>query len=97
MRVVAGEGHLGLEISPIVQGVRVQYNECYTPLEDVVVHQLGFGQLLLLGDRHSTNVTEGLRQRTSILVHVSLLRALNSFMSTRCAASAMVSSLSASE
>jgi hypothetical protein len=31
--------------------------------------------------------------RTSMLVHVSLLRALNSFMSTRCAASAIVPSL----
>lgn len=29
-------------------------------------------------------------RHTSMLVHVSLLRALNSFMSTRCAASAMV-------
>mgnify|MGYP004501963399 CR=1 FL=1 len=40
---------------------------------------------------------ELVRSRTSMLVHVSLLSALNSFMSTRCAASAMVLSLSISE
>jgi hypothetical protein len=95
--IAAGKGHLGLEISPIVQRVWVQDNECYTPLEDVVVHQLEVGQLLLHSGRHSTSDTKDMRKPASIWVHVSLLRALNSFMSLRCAASAILSSLSASE
>ena len=50
-----------------------------------------------IGGRHSYGRDGGGGMRTSMLVHVSLLRALNSFMSTLCAASAIVPSLAIPE
>lgn len=92
MGVIAGEGHLGLEITTVVQGFRIEHYEGYAPFEHVVVHKLGSGQSLIdsfTGGRHFVVEIATVAMRTSILVHVSLLRALNSFMSTRCATSAM--------
>jgi cytochrome c-type biogenesis protein CcmE len=41
MGIVAGEGHLGLEVAAVVEGVLVQHDERYAPLEDVFVDELG--------------------------------------------------------
>ena len=38
--VVFREGHLGLEVAAIVEGIRVQHDERYAPLEDVVIDKL---------------------------------------------------------
>ena len=40
MRVIAGEGHLGLEIAAVVEGIRIEHDKGDTPFEDVVIHQL---------------------------------------------------------
>jgi hypothetical protein len=95
MRVVAGKRHFRLEVAAVIEGVLVEHNECDAPLEDVVVHHLRHGGLT--GCSCSPLECRHLRcsqKRTSMLVHFSLLSCLNSFMSTRCAASPMVPSLS---
>lgn len=35
--IVAGEGHIGLEVAAIVHGVRVEHDEGNVPFEDVVI------------------------------------------------------------
>ena len=85
MRVVARERHLSLEVAAIVHGLFVHDDEGDTPLEDILVDELqGMLAMWLLGEKWC-----GIG--TSMLVHVSLLRALNSFMSIRSADCAMVS------
>lgn len=38
--VVLGKGQLGLEVAAVVKRVRVQHDECDTPLEDILVDEL---------------------------------------------------------
>ena len=38
--VVLGEGHLRLEVTAIVKGVRVQHDQGHAPLEDILVDEL---------------------------------------------------------
>jgi hypothetical protein len=102
--VIAGKGHLGLEVATVVERVWVEHNQGHAPLKDIVVQELYSSQSVSqsvtgkpIGGRHTVVDMAVLVGHTSMLVQVSLLSALNSFMSTRCAASAMVSSLALSE
>ena len=40
MRIIAREGHLGLEVAAVVGRIGVENDEGDTPLKNVVVHQL---------------------------------------------------------
>ena len=83
--IILGEGELRLVVAAVVERVRVQDNESDAPLEDILVDELeGVLAMWLLGEKWCDI-------GTSMLVHVSLLRALNSFMSMRSADCAMVS------
>jgi hypothetical protein len=46
MRVIAGKGHLGLEVTAVVERVWIEHDEGNAPLEDVIVQELWNGQLM---------------------------------------------------
>jgi hypothetical protein len=46
MGIIAGEGHLGLEITTVVEGIRVEHDKSHTPFKDVIVQELQWGQSL---------------------------------------------------
>jgi hypothetical protein len=93
MRVVARKRHFGLEVAAVVERVFVEHDERDAPLEDVIVDHLR-GGLAGCFARHWEAGMCCSESRTSMFVHFSLLSCLNSFMSTRCAASPMMPSLS---
>ena len=86
--ICLGEGELRLEVAAVVERVGIQDDERDAPLKDVVVDQLGASQPC--GRAGCPSETW---RRTSMLVHVSLLSALNSFMSMRSADCAMATAV----
>jgi hypothetical protein len=80
VRVVRRECHGGLEVTAIVQGVRVDHDQCDIPVEDVVIVQL------CEACQSCRSVTlEESGMLTWTWTHFSLRRALNSFMRMRSA------------
>jgi hypothetical protein len=90
VRVVFGEGEFRLEVAAVVEGVRVQHDKGGAPLKDVLVDEL---QRSVGCSLCRCPVCEPGERLTSMLVHVSLLSALNSFMSNRSADCAILPSL----